>query len=70
MSACLRHGLIIELGGRHSSVLRFLPPLIVTGQQIDQVLDIFAVALKTAVLGMQNEKQIRNLADETTLLVD
>lgn len=42
--ACLRHGLIIEVGGRHGSVLRFLPPLIITEQEIAHVLDIFHVA--------------------------
>lgn len=48
-AACLRHSLIIELGGRQGSVVRFLQPLIITDQQIDPILDIFAVALKTAV---------------------
>lgn len=41
---CLRHGLIIELGGRHGSVVRFLPPLIITERQVDQVVDIVARA--------------------------
>jgi diaminobutyrate-2-oxoglutarate transaminase len=41
---CLRHGLIVELGGRHGSVVRFLPPLIITERQIDLVLDIVARA--------------------------
>ncbi|MBO1013725.1 aspartate aminotransferase family protein [Achromobacter sp. SD115] len=45
---CLRRGLIIELGGRHGSVVRFLPPLIITERQIDHVLEIFAVALQHA----------------------
>ena len=46
---CLRHGLILEVGGRRGSVVRFLPPLIITERQIDRVLDIFTVALaKTA----------------------
>ncbi|MCM3747846.1 aspartate aminotransferase family protein [Paenibacillus pasadenensis] len=38
---CLKRGLILELGGRHGSVVRFLPPLIVTEQQIDQIAEIF-----------------------------
>lgn len=37
---CLRHGLIVELGGRHGSVVRFLPPLIISERQIDQVVEI------------------------------
>ena len=33
----LRRGLILELGGRHNCVVRFLPPLIVTAEQIDTI---------------------------------
>jgi diaminobutyrate-2-oxoglutarate transaminase len=44
-SACLERGLILELGGRHGSVVRFLPPLIVTEEQIDQIGAIFADAV-------------------------
>jgi diaminobutyrate-2-oxoglutarate transaminase len=43
---CIRRGLILELGGRHSSVVRFLPPLIVTAEQIDSICEIFHVAVK------------------------
>lgn len=45
---CLRRGLILELGGRYSSVIRFLPPLIVTGEQIDCIAEIFADAVRAA----------------------
>lgn len=38
---CLKRGLILELGGRHGSVVRFLPPLIVTEQEIDKIAEIF-----------------------------
>lgn len=48
---CLKHGLILELGGRHGAVVRFLPPLIITQQQIDHVVEIFAVALRVALSG-------------------
>ncbi|MDQ8032582.1 MAG: diaminobutyrate--2-oxoglutarate transaminase [Bordetella sp.] len=48
-AACLRHGLIVELGGRHGSVVRFLPPLIITAAQVDHVADIFAAALRDAL---------------------
>lgn len=44
-SECLRHGLILEVGGRFGSVLRFLPPLIINERQIDYVLEIFTNAL-------------------------
>jgi diaminobutyrate-2-oxoglutarate transaminase len=45
---CFRRGLIIELGGRYGSVVRFLPPLIVTGAQIDRICEIFQAAVLTA----------------------
>jgi diaminobutyrate-2-oxoglutarate transaminase len=38
--ACLKRGLILELGGRHGAVVRMLPPLIITATEIDQVADI------------------------------
>lgn len=46
---CLKHGLIVELGGRRGSVVRFLPPLIITERQIEHVVEIFAVALQLAI---------------------
>lgn len=46
---CLRRGLIIELGGRHGAVARFLPPLIITAEQIDEVAAIVATSLAAAV---------------------
>ncbi|WP_237533042.1 aminotransferase class III-fold pyridoxal phosphate-dependent enzyme, partial [Streptomyces sp. SID685] len=36
---CLRRGLIVELGGRHSSVVRLLPPLTISDEQTAAVLD-------------------------------
>ncbi|MGW1074495.1 aminotransferase class III-fold pyridoxal phosphate-dependent enzyme [Streptomyces sp. NPDC002537] len=36
---CLHRGLIVELGGRHSSVVRLLPPLTITDEQTRAVLD-------------------------------
>jgi diaminobutyrate-2-oxoglutarate transaminase len=46
---CLKRGLILELGGRHGSVVRFLPPLIITQQQLDHVCEIFAVGTAAAL---------------------
>ncbi|MEV3991317.1 diaminobutyrate--2-oxoglutarate transaminase family protein [Streptomyces sp. NPDC049837] len=46
--ACLRRGLIVELGGRHNSVVRLLPPLTLTDEQAVAVLDRFADALAAA----------------------
>ncbi len=45
---CLRHGLIVELAGRSGSVVRFLPPLIVTGGQIDEIASRFERAVQTS----------------------
>lgn len=46
---CLRRGLILELGGRHGAVVRFLPPLIISAEQIDDVAGRFAEALRAAI---------------------
>jgi diaminobutyrate-2-oxoglutarate transaminase len=46
---CLDRGLIIELGGRNSSVVRFLPPLIIEASQIDDVCQIFRDAVAAIV---------------------
>ncbi|MEV0925590.1 diaminobutyrate--2-oxoglutarate transaminase family protein [Streptomyces spongiicola] len=46
---CLRRGLIVELGGRHSGVVRLLPPLTLTDEQAEAVLDRFADSLEAAV---------------------
>ena len=45
---CLDRGLIVELGGRHSAVVRLLPPLTLTDEQAAAVLDRFADALAAA----------------------
>ncbi|MFF3904917.1 diaminobutyrate--2-oxoglutarate transaminase family protein [Streptomyces sp. NPDC001848] len=47
---CLRRGLIVELGGRHASVIRLLPPLTISDEQTDAVLDRLADAV-AAVAG-------------------
>jgi diaminobutyrate-2-oxoglutarate transaminase len=44
----LHRGLILELGGRLGSVVRFLPPLIVTPTQIDDIATIFSEAINAA----------------------
>lgn len=45
---CLHRGLILELGGRQGSVVRFLPPLIVTAGEVDRIAAIFQDAVKAA----------------------
>lgn len=44
----LRRGLVFELGGRRGSVVRFLPPLIVTPEHIDEIAARFAEAVVAA----------------------
>ncbi|MGP3774728.1 diaminobutyrate--2-oxoglutarate transaminase family protein [Streptomyces sp. SDT5-1] len=43
--ACLQRGLIVELGGRHSSVVRLLPPLTITDEQAAAIVDRLTDAL-------------------------
>lgn len=59
--ACLERGLILELGGRHGSVVRFLPPLIVTAEQIEEIAAIFhdaVCAAERAVPGALQEARL------------
>jgi diaminobutyrate-2-oxoglutarate transaminase len=56
---CLRRGLIVELGGRHASVVRLLPPLTITDEQAAAVLDRLADAM-AAVSRCQAHGQIRD----------
>jgi len=45
---CFKRGLILEVGGRFSTVIRLLPPLIITKEQINEVLNRFREALVSA----------------------
>ncbi|WP_354637482.1 diaminobutyrate--2-oxoglutarate transaminase family protein [Kitasatospora camelliae] len=47
-AACLDEGLILELGGRDDTVLRLLPPLVLTDAQADTVAERIVAALRTA----------------------
>ncbi|MFI5616760.1 diaminobutyrate--2-oxoglutarate transaminase family protein [Streptomyces sp. NPDC051567] len=44
--ACLDHGLLLESGGRHGAVLRLLPPLIISEEEIHEM----AAALEKALI--------------------
>ncbi|MBP2706512.1 diaminobutyrate--2-oxoglutarate transaminase family protein [Microbispora sp. RL4-1S] len=44
-AACLRRGLIVELGGRYDATLRLLPPLTITDEEVEAVLDRLADAV-------------------------
>jgi diaminobutyrate-2-oxoglutarate transaminase len=54
-TACFERGLIVELGGRHGSVARFLPPLIVSKTDVDEIGRIFADAVETAVAEVHDD---------------
>jgi diaminobutyrate-2-oxoglutarate transaminase len=45
---CLQRGLIVELGGRHDSVVRLLPPLTMTDEEADAVVSRLGDALTAA----------------------
>ncbi|MFG1808327.1 diaminobutyrate--2-oxoglutarate transaminase [Streptomyces sp. NPDC049040] len=44
----LHRGLIVELGGRYGSVVRLLPPLTITDEQAEAVLERLAAAIEAA----------------------
>ncbi|RMQ50408.1 2,4-diaminobutyrate 4-transaminase [Pseudomonas cichorii] len=46
---CLHLGVILELGGRHGAVVRFLPPLIIQAEEIDVLAGLFQKALDRAI---------------------
>ncbi|WP_189865792.1 diaminobutyrate--2-oxoglutarate transaminase family protein [Streptomyces poonensis] len=48
---CLRRGLIVEPGGRHAGVVRLLPPLTITDEQANAVLDRLADAVAAVARG-------------------
>jgi diaminobutyrate-2-oxoglutarate transaminase len=45
---CLQRGLVVERGGRHGAVIRLLPPLIITAEQVATVVDRIADAVRAA----------------------
>ena len=48
---CLRRGLIVELGGPHTSVVRLVPPLTISDEQADAVLDRLSDAVEVVARG-------------------
>ena len=46
---CFDRGLLVELGGRGGATARFLPPLIVSKTQVDEIATIFEEAVSTIV---------------------
>jgi 4-aminobutyrate aminotransferase len=45
--ACLAQNLLLLTCGSYSNVIRWIPPLIVNKEQLDEAIDIFAAALKS-----------------------
>ena len=45
---CHQHGLLVEIGGHYSNVVRFLPPLILTEELAKKGVEIFADAVRGA----------------------
>ncbi|MFI6942617.1 diaminobutyrate--2-oxoglutarate transaminase family protein [Streptomyces sp. NPDC050418] len=64
--ACLERGLIVELGGRHASVVRLLPPLTLTDEQADAVLDRLADAVSAACARHRPDRPERSLSRGTS----
>ena len=48
----LRHGLILECGGRNDCVVRMLPPLNVTSETVDRACEMLATSLREAIDGL------------------
>lgn len=46
---CFERGLILETGGRYGAVLRFLPPLVITSEEIDSVIKILDASISSAL---------------------
>ncbi|MFC7305393.1 diaminobutyrate--2-oxoglutarate transaminase family protein [Streptomyces monticola] len=55
-SACLEQGLMLELGGREDSVLRLLPPLVLSDAELDAVLERIATAVRSVKSRPQAQK--------------
>lgn len=45
--ACLEHGLLLLTCGTFENVIRWIPPLVVSGEQIDGALEVFARAVES-----------------------
>ncbi len=43
---CRENGLLVGVGGVYGNVVRFQPPLVITKQQLDKAVDVFAGALR------------------------
>jgi diaminobutyrate-2-oxoglutarate transaminase len=49
---CHRKGLLVEIGGHYSNVVRFLPPLVLTEELARKGIEVFEDALRTVAKGL------------------
>ena len=47
-TSCHQHGLLVEIGGHYSNVVRFLPPLVLTEELAKKGIEIFADSIREA----------------------
>ena len=52
---CFKQGLLLERGGRNGNVIRLLPPLIITDEQCQLVIQRFEEALKAALSQLRTQ---------------
>jgi diaminobutyrate-2-oxoglutarate transaminase len=57
-SECFDRGLIVEVGGRDGATTRFLPPLTITSEQVDDVATIFHRAVGDAVDQRDDRREV------------
>lgn len=55
---CLQHGLVIETGGRHGAVLRLLPPLIISDEEIVEMAGKLRLAISGALASVSHPLHI------------
>jgi diaminobutyrate-2-oxoglutarate transaminase len=65
---CLRRGIVVELGGRHGSVVRFLPPLIISQEEIDVLAERFCIAVDAAIAERQTPAHSQSSTEQSALM--
>lgn len=67
---CFKHGLIIETGGRHGCVLRFLPPLITSNNDVAEILTRLELALRDSMVIYRQTKLFSSFNNSPDPLTD
>jgi diaminobutyrate-2-oxoglutarate transaminase len=60
--ACFKNGLILETGGRHGSVLRLLPPLIINESDVGAILDRIEKSVRSVSAQTSSDSKRRSQA--------